>query len=438
MRNALCRLTVQHDGDDDAFREVDLALPRSMHLCQLMPSIVELARGKDSAASSTRWRLFRVDGQPLEESMTLDQNEVDDGATLLLTSVAPPEPVWVPADVSQVAARLTNSDQPTALLPVAGALVAAAVAAAALGWAAAPMTARLVTAVGMAAAAALAAAVVDRTHADGAVGATLSVAAVMFAAAAGFVAVPAGPVAAHFLLASAAAMSVSMVLLRMTRCATMWLTAIGAGAALVATVTGVAVGWHLQPAAVGALLASASLVALAVAPRMSMIVTGIGPSPPDLEEPVPDASRVTQTHRVLTGLVVGATTTATLGCAVVSFDAATPSASAFVVVIAAVLLLRTRTHADPARRTALGVGGVATAAVCFAIATIAMPGQVSWLSLLAALAGAAGLSRLIGLTVSPVVRRIIEVTEYVAAAAVVPLACWVAGVYGAVRAMGLL
>lgn len=437
MRNALCRLTVQHDGDDDAFTEVDLALPRNTHLCQLMPSIVELARGEDAATAGTRWRLFRIDGHPLEESMTLDQNDVDDGATLLLTTVAPPEPVWVPCDVSHVAARLTNAAEPTALLPVAGAVVAAAVAAAALCWAAAPMTARLATAVGMAAAAALTAAMVDRTHTDGPVGATLSVSAVMFSAAAGFVAVPAGPAAAHLLLASAAAMSMSMVLLRLTRCAVMWLTAIAAAAALLATATGVAVAWRLQPAAVGALLACGSLLALTVAPRMSMIVTGIGPSPPDLAEPVPDAFRVMSTQHVLTGLVVGATTSATVGCAVLTFDAAPPSV-AFVAAVAVVLLLRTRTHAVSARRTALGLGGIATAALFFAMATVAVPGQVYWLSPLVGLAGVAGLSRLLGLTAGPVVQRIVDVIEYVAVAAVVPLACWVAGVYGAVRATGLL
>lgn len=442
MRNALCRLTVQHVRDD-ACHEVDLALPRSIHLCQLLPSIVELTYGTNPAPTGTRWRLYSVDGQPIEESMTLDQNEIDDGAMLLLTTSAPPGPTWVPGDVSHLAAQLVDTDERTALLPVAGALIAAAVAATTLGWAAAPMSARLVTAVGLVVVAAVTAVVVDRTHTDGPLGSTLSMTAVMFAAAAGFVAVPAEPAAASVLLSAAAAMAVAMVLLRLTRCATTWLTAIAAAAALTAAVTGAAVAWHLQPATVGAALAVVSLAALAAAPRISMAVAGIGPSPPGIEEPEPQVHQVTRAHRVLTGLVAGAATTATLGSAVVTFEASTgntarASAAAFVAVMALVLLLRTRSHADPARRTALGMSGIVMAAGCFVIVVAATPGQAHWLSLLAAVAGAAGLSRLLGPTVGPVGQRLVEVTEYVAVAAVVPLACWVAGVYGGVRAMGVL
>jgi hypothetical protein len=41
------------------------------------------------------------------------------------------------------------------------------------------------------------------------------------------------------------------------------------------------------------------------------------------------------------------------------------------------------------------------------------------------------------LTVNPVVRRAVEVTEYLALATVVPLACWVGGLYGLIRGVSL-
>ncbi|OBA89566.1 type VII secretion integral membrane protein EccD, partial [Mycolicibacterium elephantis] len=282
----------------------------------------------------------------------------------------------------------------------------------------------------------------DRAHTGGTVASALSVTAVMFAATTGYLAVPAGQAAAHVLLSSAAALSMSTVLLRLTRCATVWLTTIATAAALTAAVMGAAAGWRLPPSTVGASLAAVSLAAMALAPRVSMLVTGIGPAPPGGDEPLIDEHRVSQAHQILTGMVVGTTAAATLGCAVVTFEAlaghpATLNSALFVAVMAVVLLLRTRTHVDPTRRSALGVGGIVLAAGCFAIAAAATPAHSHWLSLLAAAAGAAGLSRPIGLTAGPVLRRVVEVAEYVAVAAVVPLACWVAGVYGGVRAMGL-
>ncbi|MCV7221914.1 type VII secretion integral membrane protein EccD [Mycolicibacterium elephantis] len=441
MRNGLCRLTVQHDRDD-GFHEVDLALPCGIRLCQLMPSIVDLAHGAIAAETGIRWRLVRIDGAPLDESMTLEQNDIDDGAMLLLTTAAPPAPVWSPGDVGLLAAQLTESGEPSTLLPVTGALAAATLSAAALGWPGTSTTSRLVTAAGVAVVAAVAAVVTDRAHTGGAVASALSVTAVMFAAATGYVAVPAGPAAAHVLLSSAAALSMSTVLLRLTRCATVWLTTIATTAALTAAVTGAAAGWRLPPSTIGASLAAVSLAAMALAPRISMLVTGVGPAPPGDEEQVIDGDRVSQAHRALTGMVVGTTATATLGCALLTFEAlaghtAKLNSALFVAVMAVVLLLRTRTHVDPTRRTALGVGGIVLAACCFAIAAAAMPAQSHWLSLLAAAAGAAGLGRSIGLTPGPLLRRAVEVAEYVAVAAVVPLACWVAGVYGGVRAMGL-
>ena len=64
------------------------------------------------------------------------------------------------------------------------------------------------------------------------------------------------------------------------------------------------------------------------------------------------------------------------------------------------------------------------------------PEHAHWVSLLAAAAGSPALSPLFGLTVSPVVRRAVEIVEYLALAAVVPMACWVGGLYGLVRGYG--
>jgi hypothetical protein len=39
---------------------------------------------------------------------------------------------------------------------------------------------------------------------------------------------------------------------------------------------------------------------------------------------------------------------------------------------------------------------------------------------------------------SPIGRRSVELLEYLALAVVVPLACWICGLYGAARSMNLL
>ena len=61
------------------------------------------------------------------------------------------------------------------------------------------------------------------------------------------------------------------------------------------------------------------------------------------------------------------------------------------------------------------------------------PGQAFWATLRHCCRRLRALGRLFGYTVSPVVRRAVEVVEYLALAAVVPLACWVVGLYGLVR-----
>ena len=78
----------------------------------------------------------------------------------------------------------------------------------------------------MASAAAVAAVVLRRTHRDPLPCLVLAISAVVFTAVGGFLAVPAGPSAANLCLAAAAAMTASIVLLRVTDCGTACLTAL--------------------------------------------------------------------------------------------------------------------------------------------------------------------------------------------------------------------
>ena len=101
-------------------------------------------------------------------------------------------------------------------------------------------------------------------------------------------------------------------------------------------------------------------------------------------------------------------------------------------------MLRARTHMDVRRRTALIAGGMTATAAGVALVVVSAPAQANWICLL--LVSSVALSALGGqlvATVNPLARRAVDVVEYLALAAVVPLACWVGGLYDLVRGLSL-
>ena len=135
-------------------------------------------------------------------------------------------------------------------------------------------------------------------------------------------------------------------------------------------------------------------------------------------------------HTILDGLVVGAVLAATLGAVLVAVSAPDGRALAFTAALAAVLALRARSHVDPIRRLALLVGGTCCAATGLVVTVLTLPSLAPWA---AALLAAAGLAAGVGREPGPMLGRIVDAAEYVAIAAVIPLACWVAGLYAAAR-----
>jgi type VII secretion integral membrane protein EccD len=450
MPDSLCRVTIHSDGHNVS-TAIDLALPSGIPLDELLPSIVDLVHADvDVEAADGRWRLHRPSSPPLDELLTLQENRVHDGDLLWLTTSDSPQYRRSERDASLVIAKAVPAGGPTSkYLSVIGGVASAAISAAALIWSA-RMTANtehFPISAGLSAAAIAGALTVQRTRGAPLLCVTCGGIAVLFAAVAGALAVPAGPAAAHLLLASTAAFSVSTLLLRISS-GTTALTALATITLLAGIVALASVARDLHVAAAGASLATLSLAALSVAPRVSITITRIGPAPPDADDP--DTSpldigedRVTITHATLTGLVTGSSVAAAVGGVIVAYGQCTsgrsPAAAvAFVTVIGIVLMLRARTHADSVRRCALVAGGSVCAAAAFVIVVVAAPDAAHWLSLLAATACAAALIPLLGVTAGPAAHRIAEISEYVALAAVVPLACWIGGAYGLVRDLALI
>jgi type VII secretion integral membrane protein EccD len=444
VTDSLCRLSVQ--ADDDESSTVDLALPSETQVGLLMPSIVDMVHRDTIVPTEVRrWLLSRVGGQLVDESTTLNENDVRDGDLLLLTTTQPPTPEWVEGDSCHKVARVAYESRKPEVRVVAAVacLCGAAISVTGLVWSGtvSHTVGHLVTGAAMATAAAVGAVVVRRAHPDPLPCVALSVIAVAAAAGVGFLAVPAGPSGANALLAAAAGFSMSILLLRVTGCGTVCLTAISAFTATVAATATGGVILMLSTAATGAALASLSLGVLGAAARLSIAAAGLAPAMPADDDRAVDA-RAIVAHQTLTGLVVGSSASSALGAALVASGllhegTSRLSAVAFAAVVGLVLLLRARTHVGSIRQTALGAGGMISVTAGFAVVMVSTPGQAHWVSLVAAAAGVAALGRVVGLTVSPIAHRAVDLLDYLALASVVPLACWVGDLYGLVRGMSL-
>lgn len=431
-----------HTGAPDG---VDLALPAGATLALLMPSIVDILCGRDEVTCKSNppiriWGLSRVGGKSLDESMTLTENGIDDGDLLVLSTTEPTIHSAVVDDPFRVAA---NSVAAPAKLPT---ITVSACCLWAVGLSMMALmstrlhtdaTGSLIAAAGLTAVT-VAAAVVDRFGADPLTRATLSVAAVASAAAMGFLAVPAGPGAPNACLAASAACCTAVVLLRLTRCATVCLTAIATLSVVAAVAAAVGVVWTVPVALIGATLVTVSLGVLTASPRMAIAMAGLVDQVSDVH------SRAARGHHMLTGLLVGSASSAALGAAVVAVAAGSDDntdaaswvrAAAFTAAVGVLLVLRSRSHSDLHRKTVLLVCGIVSLTAGFVLIVVAIPDQVTWPSLLAAAAGLAVVWP--APVVSPLLRRAVDVGEYVALAAVVPLACWVADVYSVVRDLSL-
>lgn len=457
MADDLRRVSVQAtQGDRDV--AVDLALPTRTPVALLLPSIMDIVHREGlwpTDAPARSWRLSRVGGPSLDDSMTLRECDVRDGELLLLSATAIPAAEPVLSDPAEAVANTSPHGEGEQTARIIGAaaclwavgaggltLLRSGVASGALG--------NAVTSAVLASAAAVAAVVLRRTHRDPLPCLVLSIAAVVFTAVAGFLAVPAGPSAANLCLAAAAATTASIVLLRVTDCGTVCLTAGASLSTLAATVSVCGVVWTMSARVAGALLATGALATLSVAAKLSILLSRLSPAMPTAdggieEEPKtaePREARAVRGHRMLTGLVVGSSAAAVVGVALVAWCGHGGGGhwlvgAVFTGVVGAVLMLRARLHVGIDRVAALVGCGIICVTVAFALTVVSIPRQASWATVMTVIAGVGALRVGFGVPVSPVARRSVDLLEYLVVAAVVPLACWVIGLYGVFRGLSL-
>ncbi len=307
---------------------VDLTLPATVPVAELIPSIVDTLGG---AAPGARYHLARLGASPLPNSTTLTQNGIRDGTALVLSREAPAPPAVRYDDAAEaVSVTLGSRADPGQVTRMAAALAAAcftAVGGLALVRYACGAAQHADITAALAAAAALAtltmAVAILRIRRDPVVGLTLSLIATTCAAVAGLLAVPGLPGAPNVLLAAMAVGVTAVLAIRVTHCGVVTLAAtaccasITAVAALASTITGA------PPHVVGSVTAFACLGLIEVAPRLSIHVAGLAPGI-DQDDAVTERQLTANTLRAdrwLTSLRAGFAAAAAIGAAAAALAA---------------------------------------------------------------------------------------------------------------------
>lgn len=432
---------------------VDLALPSGMPVGTLLPPIVDTLEAHGvSDPTATRYQLSILGSATLDSSTTLAQSGIRDGDVLVLSRIATPPPAIRYDDVAEAVAQTLdghNWSQPqnhraTRLTAALGAGFLTVIGSLALVRntfttnAGRDVGSTAATAALAAFAAVMLAGLAQRAYRDAMAGLTLSLVATAFAAMAGFLAVPGTPGLPNVLLAAAVAAATAVLAMRVSACGAVTLTSVSCFATVVAVVSCADVVTGVPLPVIGPVLTLVSLGLLGVAPRAAIALAGLSPKPDPNRVAGDLAVRARRADAWLASLLAAFSSSATLG-AIVTALAGTPRAgrSAFAVATAALLLLRA--NSADRKGTFVGViGAAATIGTTFALATLGAPRHGPWIAAATALLAAATVYLGFvapGLSLSPIARKSRELVEYLILIAMVPLTCWICGLYGAARGL---
>ena len=460
------RVSVHADGIT-----VDLALPATVPVAALIPSILDIlpAEIRPSSVDPTpgRYQLSCPGAAVLNPSTTLAHNAIRDGAMLILTRSStvlpapcfddPAEAVSTTLDAvarprTRRAAKITGAAAALWFAGLGGVLLIR-IALAGNGIHHGEATAAAAAVTGCVAL--VAAVIAHRVYRDEIGGLTLGLLATGFVTVAGLLAVPDRVGAPHVLLAAMSAAVMSVVTMRLTGCSSVALTAVSclaiviAGSALAVVIT--AAPLHV----IGSMSAVASLVLLEVSARVSIAWTGLSPQLPTARDAavrnIAAASELLRLRAIradnrLTSLVIAFASAAAIGaiCTAIGINAtAGPRLGGvgFATLIGAVLLLRTRSHLDLTRTLGLLVTGTVTLSATFVVAATTAALHTAWIAAGTATLTAAAVC--LGfvtptLTFSPIARRGVDLLEFFSLAVIVPLACWICGFYSAARGLHVI
>ena len=460
---------------------VDVGLPTTVSVSVLAAEVVEMANlgdggshGNDDTEAAGRWTFARLGGTVVDPRRTLADAEVFDGDVLLIRAVGDPAP-------SILADELTRVEEESAATPWFRRPVT--------GWYATSTVLSVVTALMLPAlapgprlfgipVAAMVLFVVGvlgaglacvRTHPDGT---TQSAGPVV-------VALPLLFGGLLYVLPSAQGVAALPVALGVT--ALIVLLRNGSGRAFFSGLVALAafgipaslVQLSVDPAAatIGAILATVAVVVVYLAPGITIMASRLPvPRVPTAGEPLDDieiqggttvdgvdalraisrvvpteegmARRVSRASDYLTGVVSAAAICAVVGANLANDvgDGFHWQGAAFGAAVATVLCLRGRSHHDLVQAATLIGGGLLTALLVIVKVAVFLPEYrvqaAMALIVVTTIVVACGLVAP-RIEFSPVMRRLAELGEYLAVGVIVPLACWIIGMYAFFRGLRL-
>ncbi|MFZ2177092.1 MAG: type VII secretion integral membrane protein EccD [Rhodococcus sp. (in: high G+C Gram-positive bacteria)] len=468
----LCRITVL-----STYSQVDLAVPFRVPLAILIPGIVDTIRSHRAANDfddslelyePSEWVLAKIGQAPLSTTLTLHEHGIRDGDFLVLQSVQASAPPPLFDDVMysvSIADAAGDHEWTPGFARVAGsvaALLGTVVGSFALLWSETPEES--VVRAGCALTTALlfliAGAVTSRVYRDTDSSVALGACATPLAFTSGMLFVPGELGAPHLLLGAALSGTTAVLALRVGGVGVRLFTAlsaiclVGSSAALVGTLT------DNEPHVIAAGVVAAALTGLAFSARVSILLaklplppvpapgTSVDPSEddPDDEMTMPSfdslAQRATRARKYLTGLVSAMTVLSVAGALVAArttLDSGMYWPGATLAVATAVaLMFRGRTYSSAEQAVSLIGGGVTILVLLLTAAAVAVPDHAITVFVVGILFGASALALGIiapGQTFSPVMRRVAELIDLAIIASIVPLVCWVSGLYSVMRGL---
>lgn len=461
----LCRVSIVAEHT-----QMDIALPASIPVAAMIPELVALTQSRRRSIEPqdprddprTRWTLRAV-GQPaLDPAQSLSEQGVCDGALLVLGSedLIDAEPLFddvIDAVGAANAARFREwgpaaSRTLAQVCAVAAVVVAAALLADPLGLLS-PSSAilRAVLADITALLFMSASPIIARVYDDPQVGGTLGYCAAPLAFVGGAL-LPAAAIGVPGLLLGAVfTAGASVLCLRMSGAGQLAHTAIVTVGTVFALAAGADAAFDLSSRRIGVAMLLVAVAGLSFAPRLTILLARL-PLPPvpsrdvpadvALDGPEPLTAglddRAGRASALLTGLIAGLVLCAIAGAVLTAGVGAELRVNGvcLAMLVAFALALRGRSYADLAQSALLIGGGAALALVIAVVVCVAEPQlTVYGAAALIVLAASALVVGVVApaLDFSPVLQRTAEVCEYLAIAAIAPLAFWVMGLYTLMR-----
>jgi type VII secretion integral membrane protein EccD len=466
--------------------QLDVGLPTDVSIATVADDVVALAYAQvgaqpeqpdvEAGTTASIWTLARLGGEPFDPHRSLAESNVCDGEMLLIHEVGTPcAPLLfddLDVDNAAVDARATRSRRELPRdAPMIGCFaigLIASVTAALLIARQSPAMPAVAAALAVGTVGAVVACIL-RYGANALASPWLSGVALPLIFLGSLHIVPGGSGASSLPIAFGLSAFVALSALLMSGRGRSFYTGV-IGLSILGTATSISMLlWSPAPRTVGAILATTSVIVVYLAPRATIVLSKLPVPPvPTAGEPLDDIEtqggttvegvdavgkqvipteegvieRVRPSNQYLTGIVATATVTAVVG-SYLAVDVTRGffwQGTALAITVAAVLCLRGRSHYDLVQSaTLIGGGLLAGFGVILKTATYVDGWQVNAalaLVILMALIVACGLIAP-RLAFSPVMKRQVEILEFLAIAMVFPLCFWIIRLYAFFRELRL-